>query len=78
MAYHMKIHNKWTFACHICDYKNPIKSNFENHKLSHAAKNECTICKKQVKFLESHMKSHKIRKCESCEETFVNADDLRR
>lgn len=102
---HMRIHGKKNFFCNVCDYRTPAKAHFQRHKLTHSAKAECPICKKQVTVLNEHMKthtqtkvscpvcgklfcksssmkhhlkSHEIRKCGECCETFENREALRR
>lgn len=64
---HMKVHGSKNLTCNICDYKTFKNSLLESHKLMHAAKVECPICKKQVSSLKLHMKYHNPKQsCTVC------------
>lgn len=52
------VHGEKRFACDACDYKTAYSKSFEDHKLLHASKVECPICKKQVNALKVHMLTH--------------------
>lgn len=71
IARHMReIHSKKSFECNICEYKTTRKSHFERHKLTHAEKVECPICKKLVNEA-SHMRIHEPRiSCPICKKMF--------
>lgn len=67
---HLKIHFKnLKFACNVCSYETGNKQVFKRHKLIHADKVECPICKKHVSHLNGHMRnSHKPRAaCSICQ-----------
>lgn len=66
---HMKsVHGKKRFACNICDYKTAAKNTFKRHKVTHAIKVECPICKKPIAELKSHIRNTHTAKvqCSIC------------
>lgn len=65
MRRHMReSHSAKKFTCNSCDFKTTVKRSLEVHKLTHSAKIECPICKKQVSSLKSHQRMHEPE--ESC------------
>lgn len=69
MRLHMiNMHSMKRFACNVCDYKSANRTSLKHHKLVHAAKVECPICKKAVSSMKQHMKNHKPKKlCPICQ-----------
>lgn len=65
---HMKmVHLKKGFVCNVCDYETSSKNHLQRHKMIHADKVECLICKKQVSVLKAHMETHKPKvPCSIC------------
>lgn len=58
---HNKVHQTSNLSCNFCDYKTNVKKNLQKHELTHAAKDECPICKKQVSHLKFHLKTHRSK-----------------
>lgn len=59
------------FCCNVCDYKAANKTQLKYHKLIHADKVECTICKQPVTSLKGHMKTHTLKgRCSICQKLF--------
>lgn len=69
---HLKsIHCKKRFACNICDFKTAQKGCLKGHKLTHAPKVQCHICKKPVTSLKKHLEAHRPKTaCPICKEFF--------
>lgn len=65
--------------CSICDKKvSVLKSHMRMHT---ETKKSCPICGKLFcnnSTMKHHLKSHKMRKCDKCEEHFESREDLRR
>lgn len=70
---HMKnVHSGKRYSCNVCDYKTATRGHIIKHKMIHADKVQCPICKKQVTALKFHMKLHKPReKCQICQKMFT-------
>lgn len=76
---HMRVHGNFFFSCNICDYRTHSKGHFQRHKLTHSAKAECPICKKQVTVLNEHMKTHTQTKvsCPVCGKLFCKSSSMK-
>lgn len=69
---HMKLHSQKTFECNVCDYKTAVKGSLQRHKLGHATKVECLICKKQVTSMQNHIRVHKPKgSCPICKKMII-------
>lgn len=68
----MKLHSQKTFKCNFCDYKTAVKGSLQRHKLGHATKVECLICKKKVTSLQNHIRVHKPKgSCPICKKMII-------
>lgn len=85
LIHHMtSVHLRKKFACNICDYRTAVKNHFRSHKMIHAAKVKCPICKKKVARLEEHMRCHNKPKtkhkgkhyCDLCPCTFAVRSEI--
>lgn len=53
------VHSEKRFSCDVCDFETKIFYTLKEHKLIHAPKVECPVCKKQVTSLKVHMLTHR-------------------
>lgn len=61
------VHGSKKFACKKCDYKATTKDHFNRHKLVHAKKVKCPICKLYVSEVKAHMRVHRPKeRCPIC------------
>lgn len=60
-------HSEKRFACDACDFRTSFSTVLKTHKLKHASKVECPVCKKQVNALKIHMVTHRPKDaCKIC------------
>lgn len=62
------VHLKKRFSCNVCDYRTSVTAHMKSHKMIHAEKVECTICKKLVPSLRNHLLMHRPKeRCTVCQ-----------
>lgn len=71
---HMRdVHSGNIYSCNVCDHKTANKKSLKIHKMIHADKAKCPICKQPVTNLKLHMRAHKPRaRCPFCQKMFSN------